>query len=167
MDSVAASTIRSAYEYSGQKCSACSRIYLPESQWKTFVDKFSKIHKEVKLGDVRDGSIFLSAVIDDKAFDRIKSYIDYASSGKDGAKIILGGKYDNSKGYFVQPTLIQVTDPKSKLITEEIFGPVLTAYVYPDNEAEKMVRSLKDATAFGLTGAVFSADKYVLHKMFD
>ena len=101
----------------------------------------------------------MSAVIDDKAFARIKSYIDYANSGKDGAKVILGGKYDDSKGYFVQPTLIQVTDPKSKLITEEIFGPVLTAYVYKDSEADSLIREIKDSTPYGLTGAVFSQDK--------
>jgi 1-pyrroline-5-carboxylate dehydrogenase len=167
MDSVATSTIRSAYEYSGQKCSACSRIYIPESQWETFKNKFSSIHKQVKMGDVRDGSIFLSAVIDARSFARIKRYIDSAKSGEDGAKIILGGKYDDSKGYFVEPTLIQVTNPESKILTEEIFGPVLTAFVYPDSKAESVVRSLKDVTPYGLTGAVFSQDKDFLYKARD
>jgi 1-pyrroline-5-carboxylate dehydrogenase len=167
MDSVAPATIRSAYEYSGQKCSACSRIYLPESQWQCFKDKFSAIHKQLKMGDVRDGSIFLSSVIDGKSFARIKKYIDAAKSGEDGAKIILGGKCDNSKGYFVEPTLIQVTNPESKILTEEIFGPVLTAYVYPDSKAEEIVRSIKDATPYGLTGAVFSGDKDFLYKARD
>jgi 1-pyrroline-5-carboxylate dehydrogenase len=167
MDSVAPATIRSAYEYSGQKCSACSRIYLPESQWQSFKDKFSAIHKQLKMGDVRDGSIFLSSVIDGKSFARIKKYIDAAKSGEDGAKIILGGKCDDSKGYFVEPTLIQVTNPDSKIFTEEIFGPVLTAYVYPDSKAEEIVRSIKDATPYGLTGAVFSGDKDFLYKARD
>jgi 1-pyrroline-5-carboxylate dehydrogenase len=167
MDSVAPATIRSAYEYSGQKCSACSRIYLPESQWQSFRDKFSAIHKQLKMGDVRDGSIFLSSVIDGKSFARIKKYIDAAKSGEDGAKIILGGKCDDSKGYFVEPTLIQVTNPESKILTEEIFGPVLTAYVYPDSKAEEIVRSIKDATPYGLTGAVFSGDKDFLYKARD
>uniref|UniRef100_A0AC34FYX9 Uncharacterized protein n=1 Tax=Panagrolaimus sp. ES5 TaxID=591445 RepID=A0AC34FYX9_9BILA len=167
MDSVAPATIRSAYEYSGQKCSACSRIYLPESQWETFKEKFSAIHKQVKMGDVRDGSIFMSAVIDSRAFARIKKYIDAAKSGTDGAKIILGGKCDDSKGYFVEPTLIQVTNPHSKILTEEIFGPVLTAYVYPDSKVESVVRSIKDATPYGLTGAVFSGDKDFLYKARD
>uniref|UniRef100_A0A914PSY4 Multifunctional fusion protein n=1 Tax=Panagrolaimus davidi TaxID=227884 RepID=A0A914PSY4_9BILA len=167
MDSVAPATIRSAYEYSGQKCSACSRIYLPESKWQSFKDKFSAIHKQLKMGDVRDGSIFLSSVIDGKSFARIKKYIDAAKSGEDGAKIILGGKCDDSKGYFVEPTLIQVTIPKSKILTEEIFGPVLTAYVYPDSKAEEIVRSIKDATPYGLTGAVFSGDKDFLYKARD
>uniref|UniRef100_A0AC35F1P3 Delta-1-pyrroline-5-carboxylate dehydrogenase, mitochondrial n=1 Tax=Panagrolaimus sp. PS1159 TaxID=55785 RepID=A0AC35F1P3_9BILA len=167
MDSVAPATIRSAYEYSGQKCSACSRIYLPESQWQNFKDKFSAIHKQLKMGDVRDGSIFLSSVIDGKSFARIKKYIDAAKSGEDGAKIILGGKCDDSKGYFVEPTLIQVTNPESKILTEEIFGPVLTAYVYPDSKAEEIVRSIKDATPYGLTGAVFSGDKDFLYKARD
>lgn len=118
--------------------------------------------KKIKVGDVRDGSIFVSAVIDAKSFDRNKSYIDYARSGADGAKIIFGGEYDNSKGYFIQPTLIQVTDINSKLLKNEIFGPIVTAYVYPDKEADSLVYRIKDMTPYGLTGAVFSQDKKFL-----
>ncbi|CAJ0948187.1 unnamed protein product, partial [Mesorhabditis belari] len=127
------------------------------------LQKIAAIHKEVKLGDVRDGSIFLSAVIDDKAFARNKSYIDYAKTGQDGAKIVLGGKCDDSKGYYIEPTLITVTNPKSKLLTEEIFGPVVTVYVYEDNQVEEILDGIKDATPYGLTGAVFSGDKNFLY----
>lgn len=111
---------------------------------------------------VRDPSIFMSAVIDAKSFARIKKYIDYARSGNSDAKLIFGGMCDDSKGYFVQPTCVEVTKLDSKLLTEEIFGPVLTAYVYPDDEAEVVLRKLKDATQFGLTGAVFAQDQYVI-----
>uniref|UniRef100_A0A914CFX0 Multifunctional fusion protein n=1 Tax=Acrobeloides nanus TaxID=290746 RepID=A0A914CFX0_9BILA len=167
LTSVVIGSLRSAYEYQGQKCSACSRLFIPESLWPKFLEEFSKLHKEIKVGSVQDGSIFMSAVIDDKAFARIKAYIDHAKSGADGAKVILGGTYDDSVGYFVQPTLIRVTDFQSKLLTEEIFGPVLSAYVYPDAEAETLVTKIKDATKFGLTGAVFSQDKVFLQKATD
>uniref|UniRef100_A0A8R1HLY7 Multifunctional fusion protein n=1 Tax=Caenorhabditis japonica TaxID=281687 RepID=A0A8R1HLY7_CAEJA len=167
VDAVAAGTARSAWEYSGQKCSACSRVYAPKSIWPQIVSKISEIHKEIKLGDVRDGSIFLSAVIDDKAFARLKSYIDYAKTGADGAKIVLGGNCDDSTGYFIQPTLITVTNPNSKLMTEEMFGPVVTAYVYEDSQVDDVLASVKDATPYGLTGAVFSQDKEFLYRARD
>ncbi|VDN04882.1 unnamed protein product [Thelazia callipaeda] len=118
LDTVAPCTIRAAYEYQGQKCSACSRIYVPESLWPTLQAKLESIQKEIKVGDVRDGSVFMTAVIDEKAFKSIRSYIDYAKTGKDGAKIIFGGSYDDTKGYFIQPTLIQVDNWDSKLLTE-------------------------------------------------
>ncbi|EJD74554.1 1-pyrroline-5-carboxylate dehydrogenase [Loa loa] len=167
LDTVAPCTIRSAYEYQGQKCSACSRIYVPESLWPALQAKLEAIQKELKVGDVRDGSIFMTAVIDAKAFKSISSYIDYAKSGADGAQIIFGGTYDDSKGYFIQPTLVQVDEWDSKLLREEIFGPILTAYVYKDNEALEIVKKLKDATVFGLTGAVFSEDREFLYKARD
>ncbi|CAI5442057.1 unnamed protein product [Caenorhabditis angaria] len=167
IESVAAGTARSAWEYSGQKCSACSRVYAPKSIWPKILEKISEIHKQIKLGDVRDGSIFLSAVIDDKAFERIRGYIDYARTGADGAKIVLGGEYDDSTGYFIQPTLITVTDPKSKLLREEMFGPVVTVFVYDDKDVDQVLNSVKDATPFGLTGAVFSEDKEFLYRARD
>ncbi|CAB3404531.1 unnamed protein product [Caenorhabditis bovis] len=167
IDAVAAGTARSAWEYSGQKCSACSRMYAPKSKWDAILKKITEIHKQIKLGDVRDGSIFLSAVIDDKAFTRIKAYIDYAKTGADGAKIVLGGGCDDSKGYFIEPTLITVTNPNSKLLTEEMFGPVVTVYVYEDKDVEKVMNTIKDATPYGLTGAIFSEDKEFLYKARD
>ncbi|KAK6733095.1 hypothetical protein RB195_017077 [Necator americanus] len=162
-DVVAAGTVRSAWEYGGQKCSACSRLYVPKSRWDEIFQKIKEIHKQVKLGDVRDGSIFFSAVIDKASFDNIKSYIDYAKTGADGAKILLGGNCDDSKGYFIDATLITVTNTGSKLIHEEIFGPILTVYVYDDSKIEEVLASIKDHTPFGLTGAVFSEDKKFLY----
>ncbi|CAJ0607886.1 unnamed protein product [Cylicocyclus nassatus] len=162
-DVVAAGTVRSAWEYGGQKCSACSRLYVPKSRWDEIFQKIKDIHSKVKVGDVRDGSIFLSAVIDKPSFDNIKSYIDYAKTGADGAKILLGGNCDDSKGYFIDPTLITVTNTNSKLIQEEIFGPVLTVYVYEDSKIEEVLASVKDHTPFGLTGAIFSEDKKFLY----
>ncbi|CAD5211782.1 unnamed protein product [Bursaphelenchus okinawaensis] len=164
VESVATGTIRSAFEYQGQKCSACSRVFVPESLWSKISSRMTEIAKEIKVGDIRDGSTFVGAVIDKKSFDRNKSYIDYAKTGADGAKIVFGGTYDESKGYFVQPTLIHVSDINSKLLKEEIFGPILTAYVYPDLEADDLVTKIKDMTPYGLTGAVFSQDKTFLNK---
>ncbi|XGW11552.1 hypothetical protein V3C99_012772 [Haemonchus contortus] len=162
-DVVAACTARSAWEYGGQKCSACSRLYVPKSRWPEILKKITEIHKQIKIGDVRDGSIFFSAVIDKASFDNIKSYIDYAKTGADGCEILLGGKCDDSKGYFIDATLVKTTNLKGKLIHEEIFGPVLTVYVYDDNELETLLSSIKDHTPFGLTGAVFSEDKDFLY----
>ncbi|EYB91784.1 hypothetical protein Y032_0202g1788 [Ancylostoma ceylanicum] len=165
-DMVAAGTVRSAWEYGGQKCSACSRLYVPKSRWDEIFQKIKEIHKQVKLGDVRDGSIFFSAVIDKASYDNIKSYIDYAKTGADGAKILLGGNCDDSKGYFIDATLITVTDTSSKLIHEEIFGPILTVYVYEDSKIEEVLASVKDHTPFGLTGAIFSEDKKFLYQFY-
>uniref|UniRef100_A0A1I8BUK8 L-glutamate gamma-semialdehyde dehydrogenase n=1 Tax=Meloidogyne hapla TaxID=6305 RepID=A0A1I8BUK8_MELHA len=162
IDIVVPCTLRAAYEYQGQKCSACSRFFVPKSLWPKIKDGLINLANQVKIGDVRDGSIFMSAVIDDKAFKRIKSYIDYAKNGNDGMEIIYGGKCDDSKGYFVQPTIIEVKDVNSKLLTEEIFGPVLAVYVYPDDESFKYLKSLKNSTPYGLTGAVFGEDKQFL-----
>ncbi|CAK5075236.1 unnamed protein product [Meloidogyne enterolobii] len=155
-------TLRAAYEYQGQKCSACSRFFVPQSLWPKIKEGLINLASQVKMDDVRDGSVFMSAVIDDKAFKRIKSYIDFAKNGNDGMEIIFGGKCDDTKGYFVQPTIIEVKNVNSKLLTEEIFGPVLAVYVYPDGEELKYLKSLKNSTPYGLTGAVFGEDKQFL-----
>lgn len=167
VDVVAPSTILAAFEYQGQKCSACSRLYVPESLWPALKKKMTAIANEIKMGDVRDGTIFMSAVIDEKSFKNIVAYIDYARSGADGAEIVFGGTYDSSQGYFIRPTLIKVDGWESKLLKEEIFGPVLTAYVYKDEDAMDVVKRLKSATMFGLTGAVFSEDKDFLYEARD
>ncbi|KAE9416835.1 hypothetical protein Angca_004028 [Angiostrongylus cantonensis] len=156
-------TARSAWEYGGQKCSACSRIYVPKSRWDEIFQKIKEIHNQIKLGDVRDGTIFFSAVIDKKSFNNIKGYIEYAKRGGDGAKILLGGNCDDSKGYFIDATLIQVTNLRSRLISEEIFGPILTAYVYEDDNVENILSTIKEHSVYGLTGAVFSEDKDFLY----
>ena len=103
-------------------------------------------------------------MIDKKSFDRNKLYLDYAKTGADGAKVVLGGGADDSKGYFIEPTLITVTDPKSKLICEEIFGPIITVYVYEDSKVDEVLATVKDATPYGLTGAIFAQDKEWLAK---
>uniref|UniRef100_A0A0N5C9F5 Multifunctional fusion protein n=1 Tax=Strongyloides papillosus TaxID=174720 RepID=A0A0N5C9F5_STREA len=164
LQSVVTGTILSAFEYSGQKCSACSRLYLPKSLWSQFQVEFGKVLKELKVGDVREGDSFTSSVIDKIAFDRIKRYIDLAKSNEDGSEIVFGGGYDDSKGFFIQPTLVKVTSPKSKIFREEIFGPVVSVYIYPDNEVDTVLGNVKNDTPYGLTGAVFSKDEVFLKK---
>lgn len=117
-----------------------------------------KLRDSLKVGDVSDFSTFMSAVIDDKAFARIKSYIDHASSSKN-LEILGGGEYDDSTGYFVQPTIVETKDPLDKIMTEEIFGPVLTIYVYKDKDVDKALELVGSSTKFALTGAVFAQDE--------
>uniref|UniRef100_A0A0N4ZCK1 Multifunctional fusion protein n=1 Tax=Parastrongyloides trichosuri TaxID=131310 RepID=A0A0N4ZCK1_PARTI len=164
IQSVVNGTILSSFEYSGQKCSACSRVYLPKSLWAKFQIEFEKVHKQLKLGDVREGDSFLSSVIDEVAFKRITKYIDSAKNKEDGTEIVFGGKYDSSKGYFIQPTLVKVSSTKAKIFTQEIFGPVVSVYVYNDNEIDSVLDNVKDDTQYGLTGAVFSRDEVFLKK---
>lgn len=119
-----------------------------------------KLRAGLKVGDVTDFSSFTSAVIDDKAFARIKSYIDHARNSKN-LEILGGGEYDDSKGYFVQPTIVETKDPLDKIMTEEIFGPVLTIYVYKDKDVDAALDLVGSSTKFALTGAVFAQDEYV------
>ncbi|KAJ1522580.1 hypothetical protein ONE63_001765 [Megalurothrips usitatus] len=156
--SVVTGTIRSAFEYSGQKCSACSRAYIPKSLWPKVKEGLLKIRDELVIGDVTDYKSFTSAVIDKAAFNRIKGYIDYAKSSKKH-EIIGGGQYDDSKGYFVQPTIIVCNDPTDKIIKEEIFGPVLTVYIYEDKDIDSVIETLSNVTPYALTGAVFAQDE--------
>lgn len=158
VDSVATSTIRAAFEYCGQKCSACSRAYIPESLWSQIKPKLLKLRDSLKVGDVTDFTSFTSAVIDEKAFARIKSYIDYAKSSKN-LTILGGGEYDDSKGYFIQPAIVETNDPLDKIMTEEIFGPVLSIYVYKDSDVNKTIELIGSSTKFALTGAVFAQDE--------
>lgn len=164
--SVVNGTIRSAFEYCGQKCSACSRMYVPKSLWEPIKEGLIKERANLKVGDPTDFSIFMGAVIDDKAFDRITGYIDGAKKNPKN-KIIGGGGYDITKGYFVEPTIIETSDPHDKLMTEEIFGPVLTVYVYDDSNVEKTLGLVGSSTKFALTGAVFAKDKAFLRHALD
>lgn len=161
VESVVNGTIRSAFEFCGQKCSACSRLYVPESLWPKIKSGLIEIREKLKVADVKEFDAFTSAVIDDKAFSRIKSYIDHAKSS-DNLEIIAGGKYDDSKGYFIQPTIVQSKDPLDKIMTEEIFGPVLSVYVYKDKEVENTLKLIDSSTPYALTGAVFAEDKSFL-----
>jgi 1-pyrroline-5-carboxylate dehydrogenase len=166
VDALVVAAIRAAYEYQGQKCSAASRMYIPESIWDEFRDKFLDEVKDVKYGDVEDFSNFMGAVIDQKAFDNITSYIDYVENSDDG-KILFGGSYDDSEGYFVEPTLVRAHDPHFKTMEEEIFGPVLTVYIYEDEAFEETLDLCDNTSPYGLTGAIFARDRHMIKKMSD
>ena len=128
---VAVAIVRGGFEFQGQKCSAASRTYIPQSLWPAVKERLVAMIGEIKMGDVRDFRNFMGAVIDERAFDKISEYIGHAKSN---AKIIAGGATDGSKGYFVGPTLVETTDPGYRLLCEEIFGPVMTAFVYDDGK---------------------------------
>lgn len=160
-ETVATATIRAAFEFSGQKCSACSRAYVPESLWPAIKSELIRLHANLRIGDVQDFTSFTSAVIDERAFKRIAGYIDHARAAKH-TEIIAGGQYDASKGYFIQPTIVVSTDPLDKLMTEEIFGPVVTIYVYKDKDMAATRDMVGTSTAFALTGAVFAQDEKFL-----
>ncbi|GAA5521993.1 L-glutamate gamma-semialdehyde dehydrogenase [Aliifodinibius salicampi] len=166
VDAVVIAAIRAAYEYQGQKCSAASRMYIPDSIWDEFRDKFLDEVKDVNYGDVEDFTNFMGAVIDQKAFDNITSYIDYVKESDDG-EILYGGNYDDSEGYFVEPTLVLAHDPKFKTMEEEIFGPVLTVYVYEDEKFEETLELCDNTSPYALTGAIFAQERYALKKMAD
>ncbi|XP_050058545.1 delta-1-pyrroline-5-carboxylate dehydrogenase, mitochondrial isoform X1 [Aphis gossypii] len=161
--SVVTGTIRSSFEYCGQKCSACSRLYVPQSLWPKIKEGLLELRNKLKIGDVNEFDSFASAVIDDKAFNRIVGYIEHAKKSPN-LEIIGGGQYDNSKGYFIQPTIVETKDPLDKIMTEEIFGPLLTVYVYNDSEVDKTVDLVVSSTPYALTGAVFAQDKNFLKK---
>ncbi|XP_047135019.1 delta-1-pyrroline-5-carboxylate dehydrogenase, mitochondrial isoform X1 [Hydra vulgaris] len=158
IDSVVYGTIRSAFEYSGQKCSACSRLYVPDSLWPKIKEKLITEISKLKLSAADDFSSFLSAVIDQQSFNKIKTFIDHARGLKNHT-IIIGGKCDDSIGFYIEPTLIQTTDPNSKLLSEEIFGPVCTVYVYPSEEIDTTLDLVNSTSPYGLTGSIFSQDR--------
>lgn len=166
VETVVTGSIRSAFEYCGQKCSACSRAYIPESLWPKIKEGLIREQQKLKVGDVNDFSTFMGAVIDEKAFIRIKSYIDHAKSSSN-LEIVAGGKCDNSKGWFIEPTIVQTKDPRDKIMVEEIFGPVLTIYVYPDNALKETMDLVGSSTQFALTGAVFAQDENFLKLALD
>ncbi len=163
LDAVVANLIRGAYEYQGQKCSAASRAYIPKSMWNDFISKFEAEVKTIKMGDVMDFSIFMSAVIDENAFDSIMGYINEAKNS-DKAEVLIGGNGDKSKGYFIEPTLILAKDPHFVTMEEEIFGPVLTVYVYDDDKYEETLHLCDQTSPYGLTGAVFATDRLAIQK---
>lgn len=150
--------VRGAYEYQGQKCSAASRAYIPKSIWNDVKEMVIEEMKTIKMGGPEDFTNFFNAVIDEAAFENIKSYIDYAKNSNE-AEILAGGGCDKSVGYFIEPTLIQTTNPKFKLMEEEIFGPVLTVYVYDDEKYEETLELCNSTSPYGLTGAIFGEDR--------
>jgi 1-pyrroline-5-carboxylate dehydrogenase len=157
---------RGAFEYQGQKCSAASRAYIPESLWNDVRSGVEADVKEMKMGSVTDFSNFVSAVIDEAAFDSIKDYIDKAKNSDD-AEIILGGNCDKSKGYFIEPTVILAKDPHFVTMEEEIFGPVMTIFVYDDDKYEETLKLCDTTSPYSLTGAVFAQDRKAIIKAYD
>ncbi|XP_063001232.1 delta-1-pyrroline-5-carboxylate dehydrogenase, mitochondrial [Elgaria multicarinata webbii] len=160
--SVVSGTLRSAFEYGGQKCSACSRLYAPASLWPRIKAELLEEHREIKVGDpTEDFGTFFSAVIDNKSFERIRKWIKHAETSPN-LSILAGGGCDDKVGYFVQPCIIETTDPKDPIMQEEIFGPVLSVYVYPDNQYKEILQLIDSTSPYGLTGAVFAQDKSVI-----
>ena len=155
---------RGAFEYQGQKCSAASRAYIPSSIWSDVKQFLLEDIKSFKMGIVDDFGNFINAVIDKGAFDSIKNYIDFAKNASD-AEILIGGNCDDTNGYFVEPTVILAKTPKFKTMCEEIFGPVLTIYVYDDAKWEETAKILDETSDYALTGAIFSQDRYVIEKL--
>jgi len=153
---VAVAIARGSFEYQGQKCSAASRVYVPRSLWNDVRDRVIAIMKDIKVGDVTDFRNFMGAVIDEKAFNKIGEYLKDAKSN---AKILAGGGSKGDDGYFIDPTLIETSDPGYRLLCEEIFGPVVTAYVYPDNQWLETLDIVDRTSPYALTGAVFSRDR--------
>jgi 1-pyrroline-5-carboxylate dehydrogenase len=152
---------RGAFEYQGQKCSAVSRVYMPDNLWPTVKKQLLGDVNSFKMGNPEDFSNFMNAVIDESAFDSITGYIEDARKDPDN-EIIAGGDYDKSKGYFIEPTIVLTKNPKSLTMVEEIFGPVLTIYVYESGKYEETVDLLDNTSIYGLTGAVFARDRYVI-----
>jgi len=155
--------LRGAFEYQGQKCSAASRAYIPEGLWPGVRDGLLAELSSVKVGDVTDLTNFMGAVIDAAAFAKIVEYIELAKSSSE-TEILAGGGYDDRVGYFVEPTVVLTRNPRHRLMEEEIFGPVLTLYVYPESEYEETLRLCDTTSPYGLTGSIFAQDRRAVHK---
>ena len=164
-EAVVTALVRGAFEYQGQKCSAASRAYIPSNLWTAVKQALIDEVKTIKMGDVTDFSNFMAAVIDKAAYDSIVEYIEYAKQSGE-AEIITGGGYDDSKGYFIEPTVVVVSNPKHKLMEEEIFGPVLTVFVYPEKEFKKTLEICNSTSPYGLTGSIFANDRSAVIEAF-
>lgn len=163
---VSVALTRGAFEFQGQKCSAASRAYIPASLWDEVRRLMVADLETFRIGDVQDFSNFVNAVIDEKAFDKISGYIENAKKSAE-VEIVFGGTFDKSKGYFITPTVLKAKDPKYTTMCEEIFGPVLTIYVYDDNEYESTLKLVDDTSPYALTGAIFCNDRYALKQAVD
>ena len=152
----AVGVVRGAFEYQGQKCSACSRVYVPKSIWPEVKERMTAMIRDIRMGDVNDFRNFMGAVIDQKAFDRISGYL---ADAKANATVVAGGGVKGDVGYFVEPTLIETKDPSYRLMCEEIFGPVVTAYVYDDDKWSETLDLVDRTSPYALTGAVFAQDR--------
>ncbi len=163
IEQVATALVRGAFEYQGQKCSAASRAYIPKSLWEALKNRMSEMMKMVRQGDVSDFCNFVNAVIDEKAYKSIMAYIETAKASKD-AQVIFGGNGDMSSGFFIEPTVILTSDPHFVTMEEEIFGPVLTIYLYEDEDYEKTLEICDLTSPYALTGAIFANDRYATVK---
>ncbi|WP_018618895.1 L-glutamate gamma-semialdehyde dehydrogenase [Spirosoma luteum] len=161
IDEVATGLVRGAFEYQGQKCSAASRAYVPSTLWPAVEEKMKKFLGEIKMGGTEDFTNFINAVIDERAFKKITAYIDEAKKS-DKVKVIAGGNYDDAVGYFIEPTVLQVNDPNYRTMCEEIFGPVLSVYVYEPEEFDRIIDIVDTTSLYALTGSIFAKDKYIV-----
>jgi 1-pyrroline-5-carboxylate dehydrogenase len=160
-EALATALVRGAFEYQGQKCSAASRAYIPQSLWPDVKRRVLEQIGTIRMGDVADFRNFMGAVIDGKSFAKLKGYLEQAKKDR-GVAILAGGECDDRDGWFVQPTLLQVKDPKYRTMCEELFGPVLTVYVYPDKEWRSTLGLVNSTSPYGLTGAVWARDRAAL-----
>jgi len=166
VDLVVNNTIRGAFEYQGQKCSACSRAYFPSNLWPKIKEGLQRAQKQLKVGQPDDFEAFLTAVIDRPSFKKITKYIDQAKKDPT-CTIIAGGGYDDSEGYFIEPTIIQTTDPHYITMKEELFGPVLTVYVYDEKDYAKALELADKTTQYALTGSIFAQDRAAIIEAFE
>ncbi len=155
-EAVATAIVRGGFEYQGQKCSAASRVYLPRSAWAEIRDRVAADVAQIRMGDVRDFGNFMGAVIDQKSFEKIEGYLALA---RDTGKVVTGGKSDGREGWFIQPTFVEVDDPRHRLMQEEIFGPVVTCFVYDDAKWDETLALVDTTSPYALTGAIFSRDR--------
>ncbi len=166
VDSLVTAIVRGAFEYQGQKCSAASRVYVPDNLWPAVKERLVEEIATIRMGSVEDFSNFVNAVIDKKAFDRIASYIDHAKAAPD-ADILIGGTYDDSEGYFIAPTVVVAGDPRYKSMCEEIFGPVVTIFVYPEADFAGAIELVDQTSPYALTGAILAQDRLAVDQARD
>jgi len=163
-EAIITALIRGSFEYQGQKCSAASRAYIPSSLWEKIKDRLISQTNDLKMGDVRDFRNFVNAVIDERSFDKIAGTLDEAKQISD-TKILAGGTFSKEKGFFVRPTLLHTTNPHSKTMVEELFGPVLTTFVYEDKKWEEILKVCDETSPYALTGAIFAQDRGIVSQM--
>lgn len=154
---------RGAFEFQGQKCSAASRAYIPKSLWSTVKDYIIEDVKSFKMGSPEDMGNFITAVIHEGSFNKLAAYIDQAKADKD-AKIIVGGHYDKSKGYFIEPTVIVTDNPKYTTMCTELFGPIITIYIYEDDDYSETLKLVDQTSEYALTGAILATDRYAIEE---
>ena len=156
--------VRGAFEYQGQKCSAASRAYIPQSLWPELEERLRAAMADIRVGDVRDFRNFMGALIDRAAFERLKSAIELAGSTSDH-RLLVAGELDASRGFFVGPTLVRALDPRARMMREELFGPILTVFVYEDAALDEALRLCADTSPYALTGSIFARDRVAIESM--